>query len=274
MEDVELKCHSKNIRRHILDAALNCGTAAHLGGSLSLADILSVLYGSDLTNLSKKNVPDNERDRFVLSKGHSALGLYATLFEYGVIDKEIFETFQKDGSYLVTHPVMHKEYGIESSSGSLGQGISFAVGLALNAQKKEKTYRTYVLCGNGECNEGSVWEAAMSIVNFNLTNLVLIIDNNKMQSDGASENIMNVSNKYSAMFTALGFEVFNVDGHKTKALYDAFSKTMNANTPVVIMANTTKGKGVSFMENNPDWHHGRLTKSLYEQAVNELENLQ
>ena len=263
--------HSRNIRRHILDAALNCGTAAHLGGSLSLADILCVLYGSDLTNLSKKDIPESERDRFILSKGHSALGLYATLFEYGVIKKDVFETFQKDGSYLVTHPVMCKEYGIESSSGSLGQGISFAVGLALNAQKKGKSYRTYVLCGNGECNEGSVWEAAMSIVNFNLTNLVLIIDNNKMQSDGASENVMNISTKYSAMLTALGFNVFDVDGHNTNDLYESFLKARTASKPVAIVANTIKGKGVGFMENNPAWHHGRLTQSLYEQAIGELE---
>ena len=263
--------HSKNIRQHILDAAFNCGTAAHLGGSLSLVDIVSVLYGSDISNLSQKNVPDEKRDRFILSKGHSALGLYATLLEYNVISKDVFDSFQKGGSYLVTHPVLHKEYGIESSSGSLGQGISFATGLALNAKKKNKTYRTFVLCGNGECNEGSVWEAAMSVVNFNLTNLVLVIDNNKMQSDGVSENIMNVSGKYSAMFTALGFEVIDTDGHDVEQLYNAYKKALNTEKPVVIMANTVKGKGISFMENNPDWHHGRLTQSLYEQAVAELE---
>ena len=271
MEFKEFSQHSKNIRKNILEAAFNCGTAAHLGGSLSLTDILCVLYGSNFSNLSQKEISDNERDRFILSKGHSALGLYATLFEYGIISKCVFESFQKDGSYLVTHPVMHKEYGIESSSGSLGQGISFAVGLALNAKKKNKPYKTYVLCGNGECNEGSVWEASMSIINFNLNNLILIIDNNRMQSDGISETIMNVSTKYSAMFKALGFEVVDIDGHNVEEIYNAFSNAQNASTPVVIMANTTKGKGVSFMENNPDWHHGRLTLALYEQAVTELE---
>lgn len=264
--------HSKNIRHHILDAAFNCGTAAHLGGSLSLADIISVLYGTDISNLSMKNISDENRDRFILSKGHSALGLYATLFEYGVITQDVFESFQKDGSYLVTHPVMHKEYGIESSSGSLGQGISFAIGLALNAKRKNKSYRTFVLCGNGECNEGSVWEAAMSIINFNLTNLVLVVDNNKMQSDGISENIMNVSTKYSAMFKALGFDVLDIDGHNVEQIYNAYKKSFVSDKPVVIMANTIKGKGVSYMENNPEWHHGRLTQALYEQAVSELED--
>lgn len=264
---------AKNIRRHILDAAFSCGTAAHLGGSLSMADILSVLYDESVSNLSRKGLSDDCRDRFILSKGHSALALYATLFEYGVISEEVFNTFQNDGSYLVTHPVMHKEYGIESSSGSLGQGISFATGLALNAKKKNKTYHTYVLCGNGECNEGSVWEACMSIINFNLTNLTLIIDNNKMQSDGVSENIMNVSTRYSAMIAALGFNVIDVDGHNVNELSSAFASAKKSEKPVVIMANTIKGKGVSFMENSPDWHHNRLTQTLYEQAIKELEGV-
>lgn len=264
---------AKNIRRHILEAAFNCGTAAHLGGSLSIADILSVLYDGSVSNLSHKGLPDDCRDRFILSKGHSALALYATLFEYGLISDEVFNTFQKDGSYLVTHPVMHKEYGIESSSGSLGQGISFAAGLALNAKKKNKEYHTYVLCGNGECNEGSVWEACMSIINFNLTNITLIIDNNKMQSDGLSENIMNISTKYSAILAAMGFTVIDVDGHNVKELASAFISSKKSEKPVVVMANTTKGKGVSFMENNPDWHHNRLTQTLYEQAMKELEGV-
>lgn len=238
-----------------------------------MADILSVLYDESVSNLSRKGLSDDCRDRFILSKGHSALALYATLFEYGVISEEVFNTFQNDGSYLVTHPVMHKEYGIESSSGSLGQGISFATGLALNAKKKNKTYHTYVLCGNGECNEGSVWEACMSIINFNLTNLTLIIDNNKMQSDGVSENIMNVSTRYSAMIAALGFNVIDVDGHNVNELSSAFASAKKSEKPVVIMANTIKGKGVSFMENSPDWHHNRLTQTLYEQAIKELDGV-
>ena len=270
MTEQELRVHARKIRKGALKAAFSCGTSAHLGGGLSLVEILTVLYGA-VTNLAKSDVPYAEKDRFILSKGHGVLGFYATLAEFGIITQEQLATFQQDGSDLIAHPVMNASLGIESSSGSLGQGISMGVGLALAAQKKGYAYRTFVLCGNGECNEGSVWEAAMSAVQFGLDNFTLILDNNHMQSDGASEKILDVSDRYAAMLQAVGFETIEVDGHDASALMEAFQRTREAEKPRAVVAHTVKGKGVSFMENDNDWHHNRLTEEQYQRAIAELE---
>lgn len=260
MTDEELQHHAQMCRRLAIDMACNCGTSAHLGGGLSLIEILSVLYGSVM----------GPEDKFILSKGHGVLGLYAVLAEFGRIPKEKLNTFLQDGSPLMAHPVMNDEYGIEASSGSLGQGISMAVGLAMGAKLKKVQYETYVLCGNGEANEGSVWEAAMSAVHFKLDNFTLIIDNNNMQSDGNSNEVMNISGKYSAMFEALGFETFVVDGHDIKLMREIFTKKHEKGIPRAIVASTVKGKGVSFMEGNNEWHHNRLTEKQYEEVLKEL----
>lgn len=270
MTEQELRVHAQRIRKGALKAAFSCGTSAHLGGGLSLVEILSVLYGT-VMNTAQRTLPYEERDRFILSKGHGVLGLYTALAEFGIITQEQLATFQQDGSDLIAHPVMKEELGLESSSGSLGQGISMGVGLALAAKKKGYAYRTFVLCGNGECNEGSVWEAAMSAVQFGLDNFTLVIDNNHMQSDGASEGILDVSGRYAAMLRTVGFEVLEVDGHDVAALMAAFQKEREGGKPRAVVANTIKGKGVSFMENNNDWHHNRLTEEQYQRAIAELE---
>ena len=194
----------------------------------------------------------SQQDKFILSKGHAVLALYTALAAFGRMDKGLLDTFMQDGSDLIAHPVMKPEIGLEASSGSLGQGISMAVGLALAAKKKGYTYQTYVLCGNGEANEGSVWEACMSAVNFRLDNFTLFLDNNRMQSDGMSEDVMNIAGKYTGMLQALGFQVIEIDGNDVGQVYDAFMAPHEEGKPKAIVGNTVKGKGISFMENNND----------------------
>ncbi len=232
-------------------------------------EVMAVLYGA-VMNTTNKSISYDARDKFILSKGHGVLGLYPALAEFGIIDESMLDTFLCDGSDLIAHPVMKPEIGLESSSGSLGQGISMAVGLALAAKKKGYSYQTYVVCGNGECNEGSVWEASMSAVSYELDNFTLFVDNNHMQSDGKSMDILSVSDKYTGMFRALGFQTIEIDGHNIPEIYDAFCEPHVSGFPKVIVGNTVKGKGVSFMENNNDWHHNRLTKNQYEDALAEL----
>lgn len=266
-----LKHHAKHMRVLSLQMANNCGGSAHLGGGLSLIEAMAVLYGAVMND---QNLPYSEKDKFILSKGHGVLGLYAALAEFGIIEEKALDTFLQDGSDLIAHPVMKPELGLEASSGSLGQGISMAVGLALAAKKKGYRYQTYVLCGNGEFNEGSVWEACMSAVSFQLDNFTLFLDNNRMQSDGFSETVMDVSDRYTGMLRALGFQVVEIDGNDIEQVYDAFMEPHQHHRPKAIIGNTIKGKGVSFMENNPDWHHNRLTKDQLDAALREVEAAQ
>ena len=263
-----LEAHAKHMRVTALKMANRCGGNAHLGGGLSIMEAMAVLYGAVMNG---RELPYEARDKFILSKGHGVLGLYAALAEFGVMDESLLDTFMQDGSDLIAHPVMKPEIGLEASSGSLGQGISMAVGLALAAKKKGYSYRTYVICGNGEANEGSVWEACMSAVNFRLDNFTLFLDNNRMQSDGMSEGVLDVSGKYAGMLKALGFQVAEIDGNDMEQVYEAFMAPHEAGRPKAIIGNTVKGKGVSFMENNNDWHHNRLTDTQLAAALSELE---
>ncbi len=265
-----LRDHARSMRKQCLKMALCCGSNTHLGGGLSLVDALAVLYG-DVMNTVDHSLRYEQQDKFILSKGHGVLGYYAALAEYGMISEDYLDTFLDDGSDLIAHPVMKPEIGLEASTGSLGQGISMAVGLALSAKKKGYLYKTYVLCGNGECNEGSVWEACMSAVNFKLDNLTLFVDNNHMQSDGESNMVMDVSEKYSKMFHALGFQTIEIDGNDIQQIYEAYHTPHENGKPKVIVGATIKGKGISFMENNPEWHHNRLTQEKYDSAMTELE---
>lgn len=268
---IKTKQHALNMRKTALNMAYTCGKSAHIGGGLSEIDALAVLYG-DIMNAADTSIDYSNRDKFILSKGHGVLGLYTALYEYGVINEEELSTFMQDGSDLIAHPVLKDEWGIEASSGSLGQGISMGVGLALAAKKKGYSYNTFVLCGNGECNEGSVWEACMSAVSFGLDNFTLYIDNNHMQSDGFSSKVINVSDRYSGMLNGLGFQVIEVDGNDVKQLIEAFEEPHIEGCPKVVIGNTIKGKGVGFMESNNDWHHNRLTKEQFDEAMKELGN--
>lgn len=258
------------MREKALTLALSAGNkGAHIGPTLSIIEIMATLYGGVL-NLDPKNPTWSDRDRFLLSKGHGALGLYVALAEAGFITSEELDTFEENDGFLPGQPTMNVEKGIEISSGSLGLGLSIGIGMALIGKQLKKKYRVYVLMGDGECNEGSVWEAAMAASHFKLNNLIAIIDYNKMQSDGKSKMIMDMDD-LGLKWKSFGWEVTEVDGHNIFDLYKAFSSdTFSLNKPYLVLANTTKGKGVSFMENNKDWHHNRLTAQQYGLAMSEL----
>ena len=260
-----IKKLTKKMRSLILETSYSCGEPSHIGGALSIVDILAVIY-------SKFNIRvKNPTDRFILSKGHGFLALLSILYCKGFIkNKKDVLNFQKDGSEFIAHPIMNKSIGIETSNGSLGQGLSFGVGLAISYKKKLKKNSIIVLVGDGECYEGSVWEAAITATENNLNNLYLVVDCNGHQNDGAINKKMNFI-EMQKKWQGFGWNTVNCDGHDIPQLIKSFSKKLK-NKPTAIIAKTTKGKGVKFMENNNDWHHGRLTKILYEQAIKNINN--
>ena len=255
------------MRRRILEMSLRCDGPTHLGGGLSIVDIMATLYGG-LMNFDANNPHWDERDRFILSKGHGVLGLYTALVEARVISEEVFRQFKKDDSPLISHPVMNLDLGIESSNGSLGHGLSLAVGMGIAARKKNANHRIYVLMGDGECDEGSVWEAAMCGAQYKLGNIVAIVDNNGFQSDGSTEDIIS-SLTLAAKWRSFGWNVCEVNGHDVKDLVIALQTHLVSDQPNCLIAKTIKGKGVEFMENNNEWHHNRLTQAMFDRAVAE-----
>jgi transketolase len=269
MDSEQLLGMARAMRTKMLDVSHHCALSAHLGGGLSMVEIMAVLYG-DVLNVRPSQPRWPERDRFILSKGHGVLGFYAALLTAGFLTEETFNTFQTNESDLSSHPVMNLDLGIESSNGSLGHGLSMGIGIALAARKQSKAFKTYVLMGDGECNEGSVWEAVMSAAQLQLDSLTAIVDYNKLQSDGDSRQIVNFGD-LAAKFACFGWSVSEVDGHDIEALHTAFLRPRTTRAPHVVVAHTVKGKGISFMENNNEWHHARLTKAHYEQACAELE---
>lgn len=256
------------MRRKILDISHHCNLSTHLGGGLSMVEIMATLYARVL-RYDPVDPRWPGRDRFILSKGHGVLGYFPALLAAGIIDEAVFNAFQTNGSDLIAHPVMNLDLGIESSNGSLGQGLSMAIGIALAARRKQQPFRTYVLLGDGECNEGSVWEAVMSAAQLKLDNLVIAIDYNKLQSDGDARQIIDLAD-LAGKFRSFGWDVYDVDGHDVAQLVAAFEAPPAPDKPRVVVAHTVKGKGISFMENNNEWHHNRLTKASYELALSEL----
>ena len=254
---------ARKMRKSVLELSLNCGEAAHIGGGLSIVDIMATLYGSVL-NLDLKN----PIDRFILSKGHGFLGLLSALYCVGYINENDAMKFQTNGSELIAHPIMNPEIGIESSNGSLGQGLSYATGLAIAYKKKKKKGSIFVLVGDGECYEGSIWEAAITATETNLENLVLIVDCNGFENDGAINDKMNF-NELISKWKGFGWNTISCDGHNISELLVSLKKRV-INKPTAIIAKTIKGKGVPFMENNNDWHHGRLTQKLFDEAIKGL----
>lgn len=237
---------------------------AHLGGSLSAVEILDSLYHAGLYF----NPNSAKRDRLILSKGHAALALYCELELMGVISKEETETFEQNGTTLFAHAKKNIVKGIEFSGGSLSLGISYAVGVALACKSKRYNNRIFVLLGDGECDEGLVWEAVMSAVNFHLDNLTFIVDCNGLQSDGYTKDVMDHS-PLEKKFLGFGCNVVSVNGHSEIELQEAYKQKDN-DKPLAIIAHTVKGKGVSFMENLQQWHHGVLSQSQYERAMEEI----
>ncbi len=257
------------MRKNILDMAINAGTeSSHFGGGLSIVEITATLYG-EIMNY-KLNQPGWEnRDKFILSKGHGVLGLYSALAEVGIIKESDLQKFEKSGGFLFGHPIMNIQKGIEISSGSLGMGLSVGIGMAIASIKKKLKNKIFVLLGDGECNEGSNWEAFMSAPKYELDNLFLIIDRNNLQQTGSNLEIMSIGNM-SEKLKSFGWHVEEIDGHNIKELINAFSLNIK-NKPVAVIANTVKGKGFTFSENNNDWHHKILSKSQYDMAIKELE---
>lgn len=257
------------IRRSIVDIGFKCGQSAHFGGGLSIVELLYVLYKSFL-NITPNNTRDPKRDIFILSKGHGVLGLYAVLHFFKFIPKNIFESFQSNGSPLIAHPIQNFELGIESSNGSLGQGLAMLSGMALAAKLKNEDRKFFTLMGDGECNEGSVWEAAMFCNQQGLSNVVAMIDNNGFQNDDSVENV-SAQRTVAQRWAAFGWNVIEINGHNLNEISSALhSAVLWDEGPSVIIANTVKGKGISFMEGDNDWHHNRLTSKTYEQAMTEL----
>jgi transketolase len=250
----------------VYDAGPNGG---HIGPALSIIEICAVLYGAVLRlDSAWPEWPD--RDRFLLSKGHGALGLYTGLGEAGLLTEDDLANYETPESLLSGQPAMCLEKGIEIASGSLGMGLSIGIGIALAAKKSNRSFKTYVLLGDGECNEGSIWEAAMSAAHFGLGNLIAIVDMNRMQSDGPCEAILNMGS-HEDKWRSFGWEVRSADGHDVAALLEAFISPREApSRPLVVVARTTKGKGVSFMENDNQWHHSRLNREQYDAAIQEL----
>jgi transketolase len=264
-----IKEMSKRMKFNLLDTALAAGaSSSHFGGGLSIIDITATLYGSIMT-FNSKDPEWSDRDRFILSKGHGVLGYYTALVEAGFIQKKDLLHFEKTGSYLLGHPVKNRAKGIEFSNGSLGMGLALGIGVALTGKRRNKKYNVFVLMGDGECNEGSVWEAALAAPQFRLDNLFAIVDRNNYQQTGANADIMSVGDLESK-WKSFGWHVKSVDGHNVEELFDAFTAEKKQDKPVAIIAHTIKGKGFSFSENNNDWHHAPLSKSQYEIAIKEL----
>ena len=264
----ELKNIANDVRIGIIDAT-HAAKSGHPGGSLSIADILTYLYFEKM-NIDPKNSKMEGRDRFVLSKGHTAPGLYSTLAHRGFFPVEDLVTLRKIDSYLQGHPDMHKIPGVDMSSGSLGLGISAACGMALAGKIDGKDYRVYTIIGDGESEEGQVWEAALFAAHYKLDNLCVILDLNGLQIDGPITEVMNPT-PHDKKFEAFGFHVITIDAHDFNQIEAAFAEAeATKGQPTVIIAKSTKGKGVSFMENSVSWHGAAPNDDQHAQAIAEL----
>ena len=272
MENLELQKIANEVRKDIV-TAVHAAKAGHPGGSLSAADLFTYLYFEEL-NIDPKDPKKADRDRFVLSKGHTAPGLYSVLAERGYFPKEDLKTLRHLGSYLQGHPDMKHIPGVDMSSGSLGQGISAAVGMALSAKLSGDSYRVYTLLGDGEIQEGQVWEAAMFAGARKLDNLVVIVDNNGLQIDGRIEDVCSPY-PIDKKFEAFNFHVINVaDGNDMEQLRKAFAEAKTVKgMPVAIVMKTLKGKGVSFMEDQAGWPGKAPNDAEYAQAMEDLEKV-
>ncbi len=270
--DIEcLKNIANEVRKGIIEEVYQA-QSGHPGGSLSCADILTVLYFNQM-NIDSEKPQDMNRDRLVLSKGHCAPALYSVLAEKGYFSKDELKTFRKLDSKLQGHPDMNKVLGVDMTTGSLGQGLSVAVGMALASKMDHAGCRIYCIVGDGEIDEGQIWEAAMTAYKNHLDNLCVIVDNNQLQLDGRIDEIAGLDN-IRGKFESFGFSAIEVDGHNISNLIDAFhTAKQTKGKPTVIIAKTVKGKGVSFMENKVEWHGVAPNKEQYEIAMKELNSV-
>ncbi len=270
MNNKELELIAYKIRKHAL-IGVHSAKSGHPGGSLSIAEILSVLYFDEM-NVDANNPKNPDRDRFVLSKGHCAPALYGALAEKGYFPKEDIRTLRQADSYLQGHPDMKHIPGVDMSTGSLGQGICAANGMALAAKLDGKSYRVYAILGDGECEEGQVWEAAMFASHYKLDNLTAFVDFNGLQIDGDITKVMNPT-PFDQKFKSFGWNVITIDAHNVGEIKSAIESAKNCKgKPTVIIAKSVKGKGVSFMENNAAWHGSAPNDEQFETAMKELDS--
>ena len=267
----ELKKIANEVRIGIIEEVYSA-QSGHPGGSLSIADILTVLYFNEMNIDEKKpNMPN--RDRLVLSKGHASPALYSVLANRGFFEKDKLKTFRKIDSNLQGHPDKNKVKGVDMTTGSLGQGLSAANGMALAGKLNKSNYRVYCILGDGELEEGQIWEAAMTSHHYKLDNLCVIVDNNNLQIDGKVEDVMNI---YPIVdkFKSFGFETIQIDGHNITQIMEALGQARKIKgKPTAIIAKTIKGKGVSYMENQAGWHGKAPNEDEYKRAINELKNI-
>lgn len=254
----ELEKISKNVRKNIL-LQVYSASSGHPGGALSCADIMTSIYFNSM----------NDGDKVILSKGHASAALYGTLAEKGLIDKDELKSFRKLGSRLQGHPSLRKLDVVDSSSGSLGQGLSIANGIALGFKLDKKKNNVYAILGDGEIQEGQIWEAAMTAAHYKLNNVIAFLDYNKLQIDGANDEVMKVK-PVDKKFKAFGWNVQVIDGHNFEEIFQAIENAKKSRKPNIIIANTVKGKGISFMENKCEWHGKAPNQEQYEAGVSEL----
>lgn len=266
MNDITLSQHTKEIRKNILQMIFKAG-GSHIGCSLGIVEILVALYYRVL-NIDPQKPMDDNRDRFILSKGHACAAFYATLAQRGFFQKKELDTLYADGSKMAAHVTYGSFPGIEATAGSLGHGLSMGIGMAIAAKEKKSNTKVYVLVGDGECQEGSIWEAIIFAGHHKLDNLIMIIDNNNFQSEDRLEKILNL-NPFDKKLTPFGWETIEVDGHDIEEIVKALNKR-HPQKPLAVIARTTKGKGVSFMENDYIWHGKCPTEEQYNIALEEL----
>jgi transketolase len=265
----ELKVRAKKIRKDIVDVTGWAG-GAHIGVALSMTDIMTILYYKYL-NIDPKRPDWDDRDRFVLSKGHGGVGYAVVLANRGYFDPELLKEFNHSGSAFGMHLDGNKVVGVDASTGSLGHGLPMAVGMALGARARKKAFRVYCVLGDGECNEGSIWEAAMAARHYNLNNLMGFIDRNRLMIDGPTEQVMRLE-PLADKWTAFGWKVKTINGHDYAELAEAIDFAQSyGEGPVMIIAETIKGKGIDFMENKVAWHYGGLSTDLIEKAKQSIE---
>ncbi len=266
-QHLSLMTSSRQIRRSILQIAHHAPSdGVHISPALSMADMLAVLYGYKM-RYQAENIDTTERDVCILSKGHGALGLYAALAAFQIITAEDLNSFEHNGSVFQVHPTRSTPHGIDFSGGSLAQGLSFGIGLALSRRLKSEPWQTYVIVGDGECNEGAIWEGALLAAHQRLDSLTVLVDRNGLQSDGFTDDVLHLD--MAAMWRASGWHVIECDGHDIAQLKAALDAPTDGK-PKAIVAHTIKGKGVDFMENNKEFHRNRLSEEQYQHAMSQL----
>ena len=265
-----VKQYSIDLRKVILDIAYLAGSkSAHIGGALSSVEIISTIFSNHIKkNDTKKFDEYMGENKFILSKGHACLAYYGSLYLHGYLDKETLSKFEGDNNLIPGHPVKNLKLGIDFSTGSLGMGLSLAIGVAIAKKKKKQNSKVFVLLGDGECNEGSIWEGIICAPKYKLDNLYVVVDRNNFQQTGSSSEIMHLGN-LKEKFTSFDWDAHECDGHDIENI-EKFLNSDKNHYPKILVANTIKGKGVSFCENQNEWHHSILTKSLYEKAINEI----